>query len=122
LKLDPELLVDNTHEHDPDIACVSLREHGAVDVTQFNRWINMLVQARGKDLLRVKGIIDLSDEPRRFVFHGVHMTLDGRPGKPWKIINEPRVNELVFIGRNLDEAALRSGFLECRVGAVAAVA
>jgi G3E family GTPase len=121
LKLDPELLVDSTHEHDRDVACVSLRERGAIDVTQFNRWINALVQARGKDLLRVKGIIDLSDEPRRFVFHGVHMTLDGRPGKPWKV-NEPRVNELVFIGRNLNEAALRSGFLECRVGAVAAIA
>jgi hypothetical protein len=23
-------------------------------------------------------------EPRRFVFHGVHVTLDGRPGRPWK--------------------------------------
>jgi G3E family GTPase len=121
LKLDPELLADSTHEHDLDITCVSLRERGAIDVTRFNRWINELVQARGKDLLRVKGIIDLSDEPRRLVFHGVHMTLDGRPGKPWKI-GEPRVNELVFIGRNLDEAALRSGFLACRAGAVAVVA
>jgi len=121
LKLDPELLADSTHEHDADIACVSIREHGAIDVTRFNRWINELVQARGKDLLRVKGIIDLSDEPRRFVFHGVHMTLDGRPGKPWKI-GEPRVNELVFIGRNLDTAALRRGFMECRGGVLAAVA
>jgi G3E family GTPase len=121
LKLDPELLLDSAHEHDLDIACVSFREPGAIDVTLFSRWINALAQARGKDLLRVKGIINLSDEPRRFVFHGVHMTLDGRPGKPWKI-SEPRVNELVFIGKNLDEAALRSGFLACRVGAVAAVA
>ncbi len=117
LKLDPELLLDSTHQHDLDIACVSLRERGTIDVTRFSRWINALVQARGKDLLRVKGIIDLSEEPRRFVFHGVHMTLDGRPGKPWKI-NEPRFNELVFIGRNLEEAALRDGFLECRVGAL----
>jgi G3E family GTPase len=121
LKLDPELLVDSTHQHDAGIACISLRERGSIDVARFNRWINALVQARGKDLLRVKGIIDLSDEPRRFVFHGVHMTLDGRPGRPWKA-SEPRVNELVFIGRNLDEPALRSGFLECRVGAIAAVA
>lgn len=121
LRLDPELLADSTHEHDRDITCISLRERGSIDVTRFNRWINELVQARGKDLFRVKGIIDLSDEPRRFVFHGVHMTLDGRPGKPWKI-NEPRINELVFIGRNLDDAALRSGFLKCRADLAAAVA
>jgi G3E family GTPase len=120
LKLEPELLADSTHEHDADIFCVSIREPGSIDATRFNRWINSVVQAQGKDLLRVKGIIDLSDESRRFVFHGVHMTLDGRPGKPWKI-GEPRVNEVVFIGRNLDDAALRSGFGECRAGAMGAV-
>jgi len=121
LKLDPELLADSTHEHDADIACVSFRERGAIDAMLFNRWINQLVQTRGKDLLRVKGIIDLAGEPRRFVFHGVHMTLDGRPGKPGKP-DEPRVNELVFIGRNLDAPALRAGFVECRPAAMAAVA
>ncbi len=113
LKLEPQLLDDVTHEHDADIGCVSIREPGGIDETRFTRWINQLVQAQGKDLLRIKGIIDLEGEPRRFVFHGVHMTLDGRPGKPWKP-GEPRVNELVFIGRTLDAAALRSGFEACR--------
>jgi G3E family GTPase len=113
LKLEPQLLDDVTHEHDAGIGCVSIREPGGMDETRFTRWINQLVQAQGKDLLRIKGIIDLEGEPRRFVFHGVHMTLDGRPGKPWKP-GEPRVNELVFIGRALDAAALRSGFDACR--------
>jgi G3E family GTPase len=119
LKLEPELLADSTHEHDADIACVSIRRRGSIDVARFNRWINELIQTQGKDLFRVKGIIDLADEPRRFVFHGVHMTLDGRPGKPWKT-GEPRVNELVFIGRNLDDEALRIGFENCRAEATAA--
>jgi G3E family GTPase len=116
LKLEPQLLDDITHEHDADIGCVSIREPGGMDETRFTRWINQLVQTEGKDLLRIKGIIDLEGEPRRFVFHGVHMTLDGRPGKPWKP-GEPRVNELVFIGRTLDAAALRSGFEACRATA-----
>jgi G3E family GTPase len=60
----------------------------------------------------MKGIVDLHGEARRFVFHGVHMTLDGRPGKPWNII-EPRINELVFIGRNLDARELHAGFERC---------
>jgi G3E family GTPase len=112
LKLDPELLTDGTHEHDSDISCVSIREQGAVDAALFTRWLNQLVQSQGKDLLRIKGIIDLEGESRRFVFHGVHMTLDGRPGRPWKR-EQPRTNELVFIGRNLDASALRSGFRDC---------
>jgi G3E family GTPase len=87
---------------------------------RFTRWLNALVQSQGKDLLRTKGIIDLEGEPRRFVFHGVHMTLDGRPGKPWGA--GERLNELVFIGRNLDQAALRAGFEGCRAEVDAAAA
>ncbi len=120
LKLDPELLADASHEHDADIGCVSIRERGPVDAMLFTQWLNRLVQAQGQDLLRIKGIIDLEGETRRFVFHGVHMTLDGRPGKPWSSA-ESRVNELVFIGRNLDAIALRSGFDDCRTKAVATI-
>jgi G3E family GTPase len=118
LKLEPTLLDDSTHEHDMDIQCISIRGLGAIDETRLLRWLNLLVQAQGKDLLRIKGIIELEGEPRRFVFHGVHMTLDGRPGKPWKP-GEPRVNELVFIGRRLETVALRSGFDACRATALA---
>ncbi|HLQ92979.1 MAG TPA: GTP-binding protein [Xanthobacteraceae bacterium] len=113
LRLDPQLLTDSTHEHDSDISSVSICEVGPVDATLFNRWINELVQSNGKDLLRTKGIVDLAGEARRLVFHGVHMTLDGRPGKPWGP-TEPRTSQLVFIGRNLDAQALRAGFANCR--------
>jgi len=117
LKLDPQLLADSTHEHDADITCVSIRDSGAIDATLFTRWLNELVQSRGKDLLRIKGIIDLENESRRFVFHGVHMTLDGRPGRPWGPA-AARINEMVFIGRNLDPVALRSEFDGCRATAL----
>ena len=66
-------------------------------------------------------ILHLAGQNRRFVFHGVHMTLDGRPGRRWKP-TDARQNELVFIGRNLDEAALREGFDACRVAELAPVA
>jgi G3E family GTPase len=117
LKLDPQLLADSTHEHDADISCVSIRDSGAIDASLFTRWLNELVQSRGNDLLRIKGIIDLEGESRRFVFHGVHMTLDGRPGRPWGP-TAARINEMVFIGRNLDPGALRSGFDSCRAAAL----
>jgi len=117
LKLDPQLLADSTHEHDAVITCVSIRDSGAIDATLFTRWLNELVQSRGKDLLRIKGIIDLENESRRFVFHGVHMTLDGRPGRPWGPA-AARINEMVFIGRNLDPVALRSEFDGCRATAL----
>lgn len=114
LTIDPDILANHDHEHDQSIACVALREAGALDAAAMNRWLNRLVQSIGNDLLRMKGVLNFSGEARRYVFHGVHMTLEGRPGKIWSAC-EPRLNEIVFIGRNLDEDMLRSGFSSCFV-------
>lgn len=112
LSIDPNLLEEHTHEHDDDIGCVAIRQYGSLDPVAFNRWLNNLVQARGRDLLRMKGIVDLDAESRRFVLHGVHMTLDGRPGRAWER-SEERFSEIVFIGRHLDAAELREGVVAC---------
>ena len=120
LRIDPALLEDSSHEHAADIASVALREATPLDGAVLNGWLSRLVQERGRDLLRMKGIVHLADEPRRFVFHGVHMTLDGAPGAVWRP-GEPRQSEIVFIGRNLDPDALREGLNACRVRNDAAV-
>jgi G3E family GTPase len=62
----------------------------------------------------MKGIVSISGEEVRYVFQGVHMLFDGRPDRPWKA-DESRRNELVFIGRNLDEAKLKEDFRACLV-------
>lgn len=112
LSLDPELLEEHVHEHASDIVCVAIRASGSLDDLKINRWLNTLVADKGRDLLRLKGVLHITGQNRRFVFHGVHMTLDGRPGRPWQPM-EDRLNEIVFIGRNLDAAALRAAFDEC---------
>ena len=40
------------------------------------------------------------------------MTLDGRPGKPWEK-DEKRINQIVFIGKNLDDLEINAGFNSC---------
>jgi len=114
LSIEPELLDDDAHEHDEDVSSVSIKNTGIVDGVLFNRWINQLVQDIGTDLFRVKGILNMDNEDRRFVFQGVHMTLDGRPGSVWKQ-DEDRINTLVFIGRYLDETHLKRGFESCLI-------
>jgi G3E family GTPase len=42
-----------------------------------------LLQNRGEDLLRMKGVLNLRGETRRYVFHAVHMMFDGRPERAW---------------------------------------
>jgi G3E family GTPase len=114
LSIDPELLDDNPHEHDESVYSVSIVEPGIVSGDRLNRWLNQLVQAEGTNIFRIKGILDVDAEDRRFVFQGIHMLLDGRPGKPWKT-GEIRRNELVFIGRNLDAQRLEREFRACLV-------
>ncbi|WP_022949712.1 CobW family GTP-binding protein [Methylohalobius crimeensis] len=112
LRIDPDLLSEDTHAHDESVTSIAITGSGAIDGNQLNRWLNELVQARGPDIFRIKGILELEDEDRRFVLHGVHMTLEGRPGRAWQP-GEARRNELVFIGRHLDESELRKGFEAC---------
>ena len=114
LTIDPQFLAEAAHEHDESIASVAIAKEGIVNGDQLNRWLNQLVQAIGQDIFRMKGILNVDNEDRRFVFQGVHMTLDGRPGKPWKSV-ETRHNQLVFIGRNLNESELREGFQTCLI-------
>lgn len=121
LSIDPQFLEEEAHDHDQSVSSIAITESGTLDGDKLNRWLYQLVQARGTDIFRMKGILDVDNADRRFVFQGVHMTLDGRPGKPWQP-SEPRRNELVFIGRNLDEAELRSGFESCLMPALAIAA
>src|SRR5258708_16768012 len=112
LAIDPKLLDDVAHEHDRSIRSLAIVNRGNVSSRKLTSWLAQLVQANGRDIFRIKGILNVDDEERRFVFQAVHMLLDGRPGRPWKP-GETRKNELVFIGRNLDERILREEFHAC---------
>ncbi|RFB77995.1 CobW family GTP-binding protein [Methylovirgula sp. 4M-Z18] len=100
------------HYHDEDMQSVALEIEGDVDAEKFMPWINDLVQRDGPSILRSKGILAFKDEPRRFVFQGVHMILDGDTQRPWRA-DEKRTSKIVFIGRDLKEDEIRKGFLAC---------
>ncbi len=101
------------HErHDPTITSVSLRADKPLDPAKFEDWIGELRATKGNDLLRYKGILDLQGSDQRFVLQGVHMMMDGSNLAPWPA-DAKRQSRLVFIGRKLDEQALRDGFAAC---------
>jgi len=112
LAIDSEFLSEDAHEHDQTVASISIVESGSVNSGKLTSWLNQLVQVQGQNIFRMKGILNVDDEERRFALQGVHMLLEGRPGKPWKP-NENRQNEMVFIGRDLHEVTLKEGFQSC---------
>jgi G3E family GTPase len=114
LEIDPEFLNENAHEHDETVGSVAMVESGALDGYKFNDWLSQLLRTQGPDIFRMKGIVNIAGENQRFVFQGVHMLFDGKADRPWKP-NETRKNELVFIGRNLNETQLKEDFRRCLV-------
>jgi G3E family GTPase len=101
------------HRHDDEIASVSLSAARPMDHDALIRWLEDLVAARGRDILRLKGIIDLQGQAKRFVVQGVHMLLEADFQRPWQE-GEVRDSRLVLIGRNLDANGLQAGFAACQ--------
>lgn len=112
LEIDPQFLNEEAHEHDETVGSIALVEQGELDNAKLQNWLSGLLQTQGPDIFRMKGILNIAGEDRRFVFQGVHMIFEATPDRPWKS-TETRKNELVFIGRNLDAAKLREDFLAC---------
>jgi G3E family GTPase len=100
------------HYHDEDMQSVAVRLDGDVDPAKFMPWINQLTQEQGPNILRCKGIVAMKGDPKRFVFQGVHMMLDGDSQRDWRP-DEKRESKAVFIGRDLMEEEIRNGFLAC---------
>ncbi len=114
LEIDPDFLGEDAHQHDETVGSVAIVEPGAVDGQLLNEWLGFLLQTQGADIFRMKGIVNVQGEEHRHVFQGVHMLFDGMSDRRWRK-DEVRKNELVFIGRNLDEAQLKGEFRKCLV-------
>ncbi len=109
---------DHSHDHGHDHAAaagirgISLTLDRPVHGTRVTNWLNALLADKGPDILRAKGILDVAGEDRRLVFQAVHMILEGDFQGDWKPTDK-RYSRMVFIGRDLDEAAIREGFEAC---------
>jgi len=111
--MEPDFLqTGHHHTHNEAVGSVALTTEAPLDAGKFDAWIGELSQTKGPDLLRYKGILNLKGMDRRFVLQGVHMIMDGQPTQQWQP-GEDRTSRLVFIGKNLDEAALDAGFKAC---------
>lgn len=99
------------HEHDDTVSSVGITIPGDLDQKRLNGWLRDVLMRLGPDIFRMKGVLSIRGEDRRFVFQGVHMLFDGRPDRVWG--DELRHNSLIFIGRNLNREALTEGFRAC---------
>jgi G3E family GTPase len=99
------------HEHNEAVTSVGISEPGELDGKRLNDWISTLLREKGGDIYRMKGVLAVKGSPKRLVFQGVHMLFDAKFDREWD--GQPRQNTLVFIGKNLERAALTDAFKAC---------
>ncbi len=102
---------EHDHHHDDAVSSIAIELPGLFDYNKITAWFEMLLQSKGEDLYRMKGVLGVKGEFCRVVFQGVHMLLGAQTGKPWG--DEEPVSRMVFIGKNLDEDYIRRSIKLC---------
>ena len=99
------------HTHNEAVTSIGIHQAGELDGKKLNAWISDLLKNKGNDIYRMKGVISVKGSTKRLVFQGVHMLFDAKFDREWG--TDPRMNTLVFIGKNLDRASLNASFNAC---------
>lgn len=104
------------------ISSVGFTIDGLLEVPLFNQFMSQLLQDKGKDLYRTKGVLAFKDvDDIKYVFQGVHEQINfGPTDKPW-MEGETRSSKMVFIGKNLDYEFLKENLLACTADPTTAV-
>ncbi|MFE8583430.1 CobW family GTP-binding protein [Sphingomonas sp. NCPPB 2930] len=96
----------DVNRHDDRIRATCLTFDEPLKAHAFERWLDVLAMFKGPDILRIKGIVNLEDEPNPVVIHGVQhvfhppVVLDAWP-------SDDRRTRLVFITRDVSADELR---------------
>ena len=99
-----DLVFDEAPAHDHEVRAVCLTFEEPLDWTAFGIWLTMLLQARGGDVLRVKGLLDVGAEGP-LVINGVQHVVHPPEHLPAWADDDQR-SRVVFIGRGFSRDEL----------------
>jgi G3E family GTPase len=94
--------------HTDDVSSLTLQADGPIDWLGFAVWLTMLLHARGQDVLRVKGLLELDDGTLVSV-NGVQHVVHTPEHLDRSTIPEP-ASSIVFITRGIEIDRLRESF------------
>jgi G3E family GTPase len=106
------------HHHDESVSSVGVEVDADIELDALQAWLAELRASDATNLFRMKGIFAVKGQPYRYVLQGVHDIIELRAAQAWGY--EPRSSRIVFIGRELDRAALTERFHACLAVPVAA--
>ena len=109
--------IHDVNRHDDHIRAFCISHDEAIKSNDFNLFIEILLATYGANLLRLKGIVKLTEQPDRpVVIHGVQHVLHP-PSQLDHWPDDDHRTRIVFITRDVKEAEL-SSLLNSFIGAV----
>ena len=105
---------EKTEHHLETVSSVGIEFEGNLHSQWFNMFMMDLLREKAADLYRTKGLLSFHGQgDTKFVFQGVHEQINfGPAGTPWQP-GERRINQFVFIGKDLNRAELHKSLMEC---------
>lgn len=111
--------VDAEHQHDSSISSFGVHIEGEFIPDKLNAWLSKLMQEKGADLYRSKGILAIMGSQEKYVFQAVHMIMNmgssselGMSHQPWAE-GEKKINKFCFIGKNLSKEEMIADLEKC---------
>jgi len=92
-----DLVFDEAPAHDHEVRAVCLMFEEPLDWTAFGIWLTMLLQARGTDVLRVKGLLNVGAAGPLLINGVQHVVHPPEHLPAWP--DDDRRSRIVFIGR-----------------------
>jgi G3E family GTPase len=100
---------DDRNRHDARIRAFCLTFEHKLDWPGLAMWLEMLVAARGENLLRVKGILNLKGHDQPVAIHAARHLMHKPAKLPAWPVGDPRTSRIVFITRDLPRATIEEG-------------
>lgn len=98
---------NDPNRHGDDIRAFSVVIDEPITYAGLEAWLASLLSLRGKDMLRIKGILNVVDQPGPVVIHAVqHLLHPITRLRRWP--DDDRRSKIVFITRNIPSTALRN--------------
>lgn len=112
LAVDPKFLDELSQRHHHEINSVSFEFAKPFSVEALELFVQELSER--EKIYRSKGFLWIEGNPRRAVFHGVNNRFTLLWDRLWAK-DEARSSQLVFIGKQIDEAKIRAQLEQCIV-------
>ena len=97
----------DVNRHDERIRSFCLSFDHPIPWNRFTHWMDVLQSTHGENMLRVKGVLNIDDEPGPVAIHGVqHVFHPPASLGEWR--TEDRRSRIVFITRDLSRAVVEA--------------